>query len=122
MSRRYAGAATCSRPGGPCRAVWLRVGRLVHGVRRARLTGTECTTHPGNVPRTYLSSGFHGTIHSATTCRKTPRVATGDAVVVPSIYPTKPPALLPSAELLKEAVSRARLRVRLDRVAAVFLA
>jgi hypothetical protein len=48
--------------------------------------------------------------------------ANGHAVVVPSIDPAKLPALLPGAELLKEAVSRACLRVRLDRVATVLLA
>ena len=74
MARRHAGGATRSRPGGPCRAVWLRVGRLVHRVPRARLAATERAPHPGDVPRTYLSSGFHGTVQSATTCRKTPRV------------------------------------------------
>ena len=76
MARRYAGGATRSRPGGPCRAVWLRVGRLVHRVPRARLTATERAPHPGNVPRTDLPPGFHGTVQSATTWRKTPRVLT----------------------------------------------
>ena len=73
MARRHAGGATRSRPGGPCRAVWLRVGRLVHRVPRARLAATERAPHPGNVPRTYLSSAARRASPSTSSTRRRSR-------------------------------------------------
>jgi len=88
MARHCAGDATVSRPGGPCRAVWLRVGRLVLRVPRALLAATVRATHPGDVPRAYLPSSFHGTVQSATTWRKAARVS-GGAYVSPSRLPPR---------------------------------
>ena len=119
---RYAGGATRSRPGGPCRALWLRVGRLIHWVPRARLTAHG--TRPASRQR--AGHRFVGELSRDYTIRNYLQedAARGHlhTVVVAPIYPAKLPALLPGAELLKEAVSRARLRVGLDRVAAVLLA
>ena len=88
MDRRYAGDATRSRPGGLCRAVWLRVGWLGHLVPRARRAATKRAPHPGDVPRTDLSPGFHGAAQSETTRRKGAR-ASGGAYVFPSCLPPR---------------------------------
>src|ERR1035437_295952 len=69
-SWRLPDLATPSRLGGPCRAVCLRVGRLIHRLHQARLTATERATNASEVPPADLSLGFHGTRQSANTRRK----------------------------------------------------